>query len=140
MSSELFERASRLKLRFQTSRGEVSVEELWDLPLQSSRNPPQPNLDDIAKAVDHELRSASAEPVSFVDPVATAATAHTSRLQLQMDILKHVIGVRQAENKAKLDLENKAKERQRILALIADKKDEQLAGKSLEELEAMVKA
>lgn len=43
----IFEQASREKVRFQTQVGQVSVEDLWELPLSSKAN--KPNLDDIAK-------------------------------------------------------------------------------------------
>ena len=64
----MFEQASRLKLRFTTARGSLSVEDLWDLPLTSTTG--KPNLDDIAKSLNRELRATS-EETSFVEPNAT---------------------------------------------------------------------
>ena len=49
----MFEKASRLKLRFSTSIGMLSAEDLWDLPL-SSRNGTA-NLDDVARNLDVDL-------------------------------------------------------------------------------------
>lgn len=34
----IFEQASRQKLRFETSAGKLSIEDLWDLPLTSNNN------------------------------------------------------------------------------------------------------
>ena len=45
-----FEKASKLKLRFSTNRGELSIEDLWDLSLES--------LDQIAVAIDKALETA----------------------------------------------------------------------------------
>ncbi len=55
----IFENASKTKVRFETSKGEVSVEELWDLSLTS--------LDSIAKVISKELKEASEE--SFISKI-----------------------------------------------------------------------
>lgn len=130
----MFEKASRLKLRFDTSRGQISVEDLWDLPLTSGTS--KPNLDDIAKGVHRELRN-SAETESFVTP---ASSTGNDELQLKFDVVKHVIDVRVAERNAAADAAKRRENKQRILEIVALKEDESLRGKSLDELRAMAEA
>ena len=131
MSAELFEKASRLKLRFATALGSLTVEDLWELPLTSIR---QPSLDDVAKSLNRAIKEAQEE--SFVVEASTASV----KLQLGFDIVKHVIDVRKAEDEVHaLKVLNKQK-KQKLLSLIAEKKDEQLKGSSVEELQAMVEA
>jgi hypothetical protein len=133
MSQEtnIFERASRLRLLFSTAVGNLSVSDLWDLPLTSTRNP---SLDDVARAYHRALKDAQEE--SFV----VKATKSNSELQLAFDIVKYIIDVKIAErDEAKAASERKEK-KARLQELIADKQDESLKGKSLEELTAMVEA
>jgi hypothetical protein len=56
MTTELnmFEQASRLKLRFETIRGEFTVEQLWSLPL-SSQSESTVTLDMIAIDLDAKI-------------------------------------------------------------------------------------
>ena len=49
----MFEKASRMKLRFNTQRGVLSVEDLWDLPLIQ--------LDNIAIALNKKLQESKTE-------------------------------------------------------------------------------
>ena len=44
----IFEMATRKKIRFNSPQGDLSTEDLWDLPLSSKVNG-KANLDDIAK-------------------------------------------------------------------------------------------
>lgn len=127
----MFEKAARFKLRFETPLGNLSVEDLWDLPLTSNRNV---SLDDVARNLHRSIKEAEEE--SFV----VKATSANEKLQLGFDIVKHIIEVRLAENEAeKTKAENKAK-KQKLLSLIADKQDESLKASSVEELQAMVEA
>ena len=130
----MFDKATRLKIRFETSRGQITVEDLWDLPLTSSAN--KPNLDDIAKGLHREIRN-SAETASFVAPVSGAVN---EELQLKFDVVKHVIEVRVAERNAAAEAAKRRETKQRLLEIIAMKEDESLRGKSLEELKAMAEA
>ena len=57
----LFEIATRKKLRFPSLKGELSAEQLWDLPLSSRVGL---DLDNIAKAVNKDLKAE--EEDSFV--------------------------------------------------------------------------
>lgn len=124
----MFEKASRLKLRFETNQGTLTTEDLWDLPLSHDR---KTNLDDIAKGLHKQLQDS--ETASFV----VKATQKNETLQLKFDIVKHVIDVRLAENEAAALIRANKEKKQRILALIDQKENEKLAGTSLEELRAM---
>lgn len=130
----MFEKAARLKLRFNTTRGEATVEDLFDLPLQS--NTGKPNLDDIAKGLHRELR-ASAETQSFVAPSSDNTTEIT---QLKFDIVKHVIDTRIAENRAASEAAKRREAKQNLLAVIAKKEGEALEAMPLDELKKMAEA
>lgn len=124
-----FEKASRLKVRFDTARGFLTTEDLWDLPLTSARGP---NLNDIAKNLNKELKSSGEE--DFV----TKSNKADEVLQLKFDLVKHVIDVRLAENAEARALADKKAKKERLLELIAKKQDASLEAKSLEELQEMV--
>jgi hypothetical protein len=130
---DIFEQATRLKLRFDTSRiGEIAAEDLFDLPLTSKTG--RANLDDLARGLHKQLKNG--DDVSFVEPTRSSDPV----IQLRFDIVKHVIDVKIEANKAEAKKRDDAEKKQKILALIADKKDEALKGKPLEELEAMLTA
>lgn len=130
----MFEKASRQKLRFNTSRGLLTVEDLWDLPLTSATG--KPNLDDIARNLNRQIRDSGVE-TSFVDPSASGVDAET---QLGFEIVKHVIAVRIAERDAASAAAKKRETKAKILQIIASKQDEALQSKSLEELQALAES
>lgn len=128
----MFEKANRMKLRFDTPKGPLAAEDLWDLPLTSTTG--KANLDDIAKGLFRQLKES--DEISFVQPAPSADKA----TQLKFDIVKHVIEVRVTERDA-AELERKNKEKkQLILGIIAQKENEQLSNTSLDELRAMVQS
>ena len=124
----MFEQAARLKLRFETIRGFLSVEDLWDLPLQTAR-PGGVSLDEIAIALHRRIKNVA--ETSFVDETPKPDV----ETQLGFDIVKHIIAVKKAENAAALAARDKAATKQRILEIIAKKQDETLAASSIEELQ-----
>lgn len=126
----MFEKAARLKLRFNTSAGPLSAEDLWDLPLTSVRSP---SLDDIGMGLMDKLQKTSK---SLVNPNKGASEID----QLRFDIVKHIIDVRLKEKEEADQLKAKADQKQKILALIAQKEDSALAEKSIEELRQLVEA
>ena len=123
----LFEQASRLKLRFDTPRGPVTTEDLWDLPLTSTVAS-KPNLDDVARQVFSEMKDEA--KISFVE----TSTRANPTAELKLEIVKYVIAQRQAENAAALDAKTKKERRQAILGIIEAKKAQQLTDMSLEDL------
>lgn len=126
-TKNLFEKASRQKLRFASQRGDLTVEQLWDLPLTSAN---AASLDSIAVGLDTELRNTA--PRSFVNSASTG----NALLELKLDIVKHIIEVRVEENTRKLAKQVEAQQAKMLDEQIAKLENEQLLGGSLEELKA----
>lgn len=124
----MFEKATRLKLRFNTVRGIVSVEDLWDLPLTGNVS-----LDEIAVRLHNELRE-SVGQVSFVSP----SSSDNSLLQLKFDVAKYILDVRVKERDARKVEADRASQKQKLLGILARKQDAELEGKTTEELSVMV--
>lgn len=132
----VFEQASRLKLRFESPRGLLTVEDLWDLPLTSPSGN-RANLDAIGMSLYRQTRD-MAEVVSFVSP--TAESREKSELELRLAIVKHVIDVKLRERAELQAAAERRDKKQRILELIARKQDEQLAERSEDELRTMLES
>lgn len=126
---KMFEKAARIKLRFSTPKGLLTVEDLFDLPLTSGTG--KANLDDLAKELHRQLKD---EDVSFVTPTAKKDEDD----QLAFELVKHVIGIRIAERDEAAKKTEQAAARQKIMALIDQKKDAALGEKSVEELTALL--
>lgn len=119
-----FQKASRLKLRFSTNKGELSVEDLWDLSLES--------LDVIAKAVNKKLKDESEE--SFIGKKST----NNAVLELKMEILKEIIAIKLKEKEAKALRAVKSAKLAQLKELANSKTNEQLSGMSLEEINKLI--
>ena len=127
----MFEKIARCKARFDSPQGLLSVEDLFDIPLMSTRSS-KANLDDIAKTLSKEMKESETESFVIRPPKVDETTA------LKFEVVKHIIAVRLAENEAaKLKKENKEK-KQRLLALIAQKELEQDATHSIDDLKKMI--
>lgn len=123
MTTNIFEFATRNKLRF-PFKGQISVEDLWDLPLKS--------LDAIFKTLNAQVKQAKEESL------LETKTEEDTVLEVQIAIIRHIVSVKQEEKKLREQAaENKA-QRERIMSIIADKKDEALKNSSIEELEKML--
>lgn len=130
----MFEKASRLKLRFDTPKGPLAAEDLWDLPLTSTSG--KANLDDLARDLHRSLKN-SDDGLSFVAPTPSAKNEAEA---LRFEIVKHVIATKLAENDAAKKARERGEQKQRIMALIAEKEDKALADKPIDELKALVSA
>lgn len=120
----LFEIASKQKLRFTTTKGLLSTEDLWDLPLTT--------LNDLAQFLNKQVKEAGEE--SFIEVKSSA----NEKLDNMFEIVKHIIKVKLAERETlKVAKENATKKAQ-ILELIHQKKNESLASMPVEELEKML--
>lgn len=121
----MFELATKNKFRF-PYKGQISVEDLWDLKVEE--------LDVIFKTLNAQVRLAKEESL------LSAKTAEEKTLEAKINIIKHIVNVKQEEAAlAKQRVENKQK-REQILSLIADKQNEAMKGMSIEQLQAMADA
>jgi len=116
----MFEKASRLKLRFQTVKGHLSSEDLWDLSLQQ--------LNAIAKSLNKEIKASNEE--DFLGETSAADTL----VKLRFDIVLHIINLKKAENDARSEAASKKAQREKILEIMSKKQDSDLEGLSLEDL------
>lgn len=135
---ESFIKASRLKIRFDTPQGPLATEDLWDLPLSVSKakRGQRASLDDIAVGLDKQIKE-SATVKSFVHKDVSSAD---ESLRMKFEIVLHIIQVRQAEADRAAEQVANATKRQRILDLLARKENEELSGKSTEELKELLAA
>jgi hypothetical protein len=119
----MFEKASKMKLRFATSRGNITTEDLWDLPL--------PSLDTLAQQCQKEAKDDTTSFIKKVQPTNTVA-------KLRFEVVKRVIDVRLAEIEAADNAAIVKGKKQQILAIMADKESESLKGASMEDLQKML--
>jgi hypothetical protein len=125
-----FKKASQLQLRFATTKGLLSVEQLWGLSTAT--------LASTAKAIKQDLKKASADDdLSFLTE-ATVTKVDVEN-QLRFEIVKDVYLTKKAEQDAARTKEETKAHNQRIMELIQNKKERELEGKSIEELQAMLK-
>lgn len=119
----MFEKAVRLKLRF-THKGLCTVEDLWDLPLDA--------LDRIFKDLNAKLKTQKEESL------LETRSKEDEILDLKISIVKHIVEVRLAEQKARKDLAAKSAKKEKLLGIIAEKQDNALRDLSVDELTKLV--
>lgn len=126
----IFEEAARNKVRFQTSKGHLAAEDLFDLPLTSTTG--KINLDDMARHLYKELKES--EEISFVADKKTSDKV----TRLKFDIVKRVIEIRKEEAEVARKAKERRDQKQRLMQLLEQKQDESLQNKSLDELKKML--
>ena len=130
--SNIFEAVTRKALRFSTERGPVTVEQLWQMPLQAKN---LFDLDSVAKDCNAKVKSFTEE--SFVTPTNTPAKAEA---ELALEVVKHIIQTKMAEAAAEAAAAQKRETRQKILGIMAEKQDEALKSLSMEDLKKQLEA
>lgn len=116
----MFKQASKMKLRFATIKGNLSVEDLWDLSL--------PVLDKLAVSYDEEL--AKSPRKSFI----TNDIPSNTELELKFNIVKDIITDKLKEKADREAAKSKAAERARLVELLAKKQSEKLESLSEDEI------
>jgi hypothetical protein len=120
----MFEIATKKKFRF-PFRGMIFTEDLWDLSLT--------DLDAIYKTLNAQKKAKADE-----DSLLSTKTNEDIELNLKIDIVKHIVSVKLEEKAAKDAERAKSIQKQKIMSILAEKEDEALHGKSIEELQKML--
>lgn len=128
----IFEYATRNALRFASTKGVLTTEQLWDVPLRSSDGF---NLDAIARAANKALKEATEE--SFVTTTRTPAHA---RLETALEVVKYVIARKIADEEAAKKRADNRIEREKLLAILAEKQAGKLSDLSEKELQRRIAA
>ena len=121
----MFEKAVRMKLRF-PYKGTCTTEDLWDLAPTV--------LDGVYK----KLRKEQKEQEE--DSLLAKASVGRTKLNLQVDLVKHIVQTKIAETDARKLLVAKKEQKGRILEIIAEKQDDAYKGKSIDELNKLVES
>lgn len=133
MERNNFEFAAKNKLRFPTCRGDITLEQLYDVPLRSRDDF---NLNVIAKTVKKSLGTASEE--NFVDE--EKKTPAQAKLEVAFTLVKYVIDSKlEDEATAAKKAENKVK-KEKLLTALAEKQDGKLSAMSETELKKQIAA
>lgn len=128
----IFEAAARKKLRFESVRGSLPVEVLFDLPLTASNGL---SLDAIARTINGALKELTEE--SFVE---TTTNPLKGELELKLELVKFVIADKQARLAAERDAAARKAEREKLLAILATKEEAALNALSTEEIRKRLEA
>lgn len=122
----LFEIATRNKYRFPSSRGSLTVEQLWDLPLTGNT---AFDLDTVARAVNAELKNIAEG--SFVE---TDPDPRKTRLEQMLEVVKHIISVKLKEREQAEAARSRAEKRHKLLDVLASKEEQELQQLSKDEI------
>lgn len=125
--TNLFKIAARRRTRFPSDRGDLTVEQLYQLPLAG--------LDNVARTINTELRSLTED--SFVE---LKPDPRKGQLQDALDLVKEVIADVQADADRAAKRQQKAALRRTLTDALARKQDEALSAASLEDIQKQLAA
>lgn len=120
--------AARKQYRFPTNRGDITFEQLWQLPLTVTNGF---DLNTTAVEINRTLKALTEE--SFVN---TKPTPGKADLENKLELVKLVIATKQEEQAEARRKAEKAAKREKLVQLLADKEDESLKNLSADEIRA----
>lgn len=126
----IYKQASRLKLKFNTEKGPLSVNQLWDCSRAMLGRTIQ-SVNDILK------EQTPTGDLDFLNDGTTVTVDPEN--QLRFDILKDIYITKKEEAEALRDKEAVKQHNAKIDTIIARKQDEELENMSLEDLNKMRK-
>jgi hypothetical protein len=120
----MYKKALRTKLRFSTTKGKLTTEDLFDLSLT--------DLNNLAIALDKKLSETPRK--SFISDIAP----DTQEDELRFNIVKDVITLKLVERNAAQNAKAKAAEKAQLLEILHRKQNEALESLSVAEIEAKI--
>ena len=141
----IFAKATREGWSFQTQRGSLTVRDVWNLPIISTK-PQYITLDSIGRellAKRRELQAIETESLVPSSPVKSSSDTELANINDRIEMLLYIIDVRSKE-KQERDAQNEKAARlarlQEIKAKRLEGADEQLSDDELDKLIASCKA
>jgi len=129
---DIFAFATRKKLRFETPKGNLSTEDLWDLPLTAEGD--NLSIDYIGKKVTNAVRDNEGNEAF----VAVKGVEIDPSLKVRLSILEHIRDHKvDYANRAEKAILTKAR-KQRLVELLEKKRNEADGEHSAEEIEKMI--
>jgi hypothetical protein len=123
---DLFIKATRRAYRWNSSRGELNTEQLWDLPLSSRGGF---DLDGVGRLLLAEIKAMGEESLIETRPNKAKADA-----EARLEVLKHIIATKQEEARAAELRASRADQRRKVLDALAARDADELNKASREEL------
>ena len=119
MEKNLFEIATRNRYRF-NYKGVMTVEDLWSLRVE--------DLDAIFKMLNRQKKTADE------DSLLATKSAEDQDLANKIDIVRYIVSVKLAEAAVRVSAAEKKAQRDKILEIVAKKKDKALEEMGIEDL------
>ena len=119
MEKNLFEIATRNRYRF-NYKGVMTVEDLWSLRVE--------DLDAIFKMLNRQKKTADE------DSLLATKSAEDQDLANKIDIVRYIVSVKLAEAGDRVSAAEKKAQRDKILEIVAKKKDKALEDMGIEDL------
>ena len=124
-NNNIFIMATRQKFRF-PFKGVATVEDLWDMNVR--------DLDSIFKVLNSQKKQNDEESL------LSTKSAEDSILEAKISIVKFVVATKLTEAEQNRIRVEQREKKNRIAEILADKQDEELRGKSVDELQQMLEA
>lgn len=119
MEKNLFEIATRNRYRF-NYKGVMTVEDLWDLNVEA--------LDAIFKTLNRQKKTADE------DSLLTTKSAEDTELANKIELVKYIVSVKLAEAAERVSSAEKKAQRDKIMEIVAKKKNKALEDMGIDEL------
>lgn len=119
MEKNLFEIATRNRYRF-NYKGVMTVEDLWSLRVE--------DLDAIFKMLNRQKKT------SDEDSLLATKSAEDQDLANKIDIVRYIVSVKLAEAADRVSAAEKKAQRDKIMEIVAKKKDKALEDMGIEDL------
>lgn len=119
MEKNLFEIATRNRYRF-NYKGVMTVEDLWSLRVE--------DLDAIFKMLNRQKKTADE------DSLLATKSAENQDLANKIDIVRYIVSVKLAEAAERVSAAEKKAQRDKIMEIVAKKKDKALEDMGIDDL------
>ena len=119
MEKNLFEIATRNRYRF-NYKGVMTVEDLWALSVEA--------LDTIFKALNRQKKTTDE------DSLLATKSAADAELSNKIELVKYIVSVKLAESDERMNAAEKKAQRDKIMEIVAKKKDKELEDMNVDQL------